>query len=120
MKYCEYDNIKIYHDVVDMPELMTNCDIAITSRGRTGYELAMLGIPTIAMAQNEREERHTFVSNENGFTYIGLNPPDEIIKANLDMYLKLGQETRQHFQDLLLSHDLKSGRKRVMDIINNL
>lgn len=120
MEYSKYDNIKIYHDVVDMPELMTQCDMAITSRGRTGYELAMLGIPTIAMAQNKREECHTFVSNENGFTYIGLNPPDEIIKANLDMYLKLGQETRQHFQDLMLSHDLKSGRKRVMDIINNL
>ncbi|EYA68652.1 cytidylyltransferase -containing domain protein, partial [Bacteroides fragilis str. S24L15] len=41
---------------------MSKCDIGITSRGRTGYELAVLGIPTIAMAQNEREEKHGFVN----------------------------------------------------------
>ena len=46
-----------------MPELMTSCDVGITSRGRTGYELAILGIPSIAMAQNKREEKHGFVSN---------------------------------------------------------
>ena len=103
-----------------MPELMSCCDIAITSRGRTGYELALLGIPSIAMAQNLREEKHGFICNENGFMYIGLNPSDEIIEGNLRMYLNLSKENRQHFQDLLLSHDLRSGRKHVMSIINNL
>ena len=103
-----------------MPELMTRCDVAITSRGRTGYELAILGIPSIAMAQNEREEHHGFVSNENGFTYIGLNPADEIIESNLRMYLGLSRESRQHFQDKLLSHDLRGGRRRVMGLIENL
>ena len=44
--------------LANMPELMSSCDIAITSRGRTGYELALLGIPSIAMAQNQREEKH--------------------------------------------------------------
>ena len=66
-------NIEVYFDVSNMPELMTSCDIGVTSRGRTGYELALLGIPAIAMAQNAREEKHGFVCNENGFTYIGLN-----------------------------------------------
>jgi LmbE family N-acetylglucosaminyl deacetylase len=71
-----------------MPELMTSCDVGVTSRGRTGYELALLGIPTIAMAQNKREEKHGFVCNENGFTYIGLNPADEIIEARHQLTLK--------------------------------
>lgn len=92
----------------------------ITSRGRTGYELAILGIPAIAMAQNEREEKHGFVSNENGFTYIGLNPDDEIIESNLKMYLGLSKKARQKFQDKLLSHDLRGGRKRVMGLINSI
>lgn len=120
MEYGKYPNIDVYFDVANMPELMTGCDMALTSRGRTGYELALLGIPTIAMAQNEREERHGFVSNENGFTYIGLNPADEIIESNLRMYLGLSQSSRQHFQDKLLSHDLRGGRRRVMGLIENL
>ena len=70
LKYNKYDNIKVLYDVSNMPELMSSCDIGITSRGRTGYELAILGIPSISMAQNKREEKHGFVCNENGFSYI--------------------------------------------------
>ena len=103
-----------------MPELITSCDIGITSRGRTGYELAILGIPSISMAQNAREEKHGFVCNENGFTYIGLNPADEVIEANLKMYLQMKQETRKKYQEKLLNHDLRGGRKRVMSLINSL
>lgn len=120
LKYNEYDNIEVLYDVSNMPEIMSSCDIGVTSRGRTGYELAILGIPTISMAQNHREEKHGFVCNENGFSYIGLNPGDEIIKATLDMYLKMSQKGRQRYQDMLLSHDLRGGRKRVMGLINGL
>jgi cytidylyltransferase domain-containing protein len=80
----------------------------------------MLGIPSIAMAQNEREEKHGFVCDENGFNYIGLNPSNEVIEANLDMYIKMDQKGRQAYQNTLLTHDLKNGRKRVMSLINNL
>ena len=52
MEYNKYENIEVLYDVSNMPELMSSCDIGITSRGRTGYELAMLGIPSISMAQN--------------------------------------------------------------------
>ncbi len=120
MAYNRYDNIQVLYNVENMPELMSGCDVAVTSRGRTGYELAMLGIPSIAMAQNRLEEKHGFVCNENGFTYIGLNPDDAIIESNLKMYLHLSTEARQKFQDKLLSHDLRSGRKRVMSLINSL
>lgn len=120
MEYNKYKNIDVLYDVSTMPELMSSCDIGITSRGRTGYELAMLGIPSIAMAQNKREEKHGFVCNENGFSYIGLNPADEIIESNLQMYLRMSKESRQRFQEMLLSHDLRGGRKRVMSLINSL
>ena len=52
--------------------------------------------------------------------FIGLDPADEIIESNLRMYLGLSKSSRQHFQDLLLSHDLKGGRRRVMGLIENL
>lgn len=120
LEYNSEPNIEVLHDVSNMPELMSACDVAVTSRGRTGYELAILGIPSIAMAQNRREEKHGFVCNENGFTYLGLNPPDEVIKSNLDMYLGLSKEARLRFQGMLLSHDLRGGRKRVTGLINSL
>lgn len=120
LEYSRLPNVDVLYDVANMPELISKADIAVTSRGRTGYELAILGVPSIAMAQNAREEKHGFVSNENGFTYLGLNPPDEVIKANLDMYLGLSREARQRFQDMLLSHDLRNGRRRVMGLINSL
>lgn len=120
MKYNNYSNIKVLYDVKNMPELMSESDIAITSRGRTGYELSMLGIPSIAMAQNEREERHGFVSNENGFSYIGLNPTDEMIEGMLKIYLELSKESRIELQNKLLKHNLKDGRKRIINIINSL
>lgn len=120
MEFNKYENIEVLYDVSNMPELMISCDIGITSRGRTGYELAILGIPTIAMAQNKREEKHGFVCNENGFSYVGLNPTDEIIESNLQMYLKMSKESRQRFQNMLLNHDLRGGRRRVMGLINAL
>lgn len=118
LEYNKYENIEVVYDVANMPEIMSKCDMGITSRGRTGYELAMLGIPTISMAQNQREEKHGFVCNENGFTYIGLNPADEIIESNLRMYLSMSKESREHFHSMLLSHELRDGRKRVMSLIN--
>lgn len=120
MSYNKYDNIEVLYDIKNMPTIMTDCDIGITSRGRTGYELAILGIPSIAMAQNKREEKHGFVSHENGFNYLGLNPNDVVIESNLDMYLSFDKKARKKNQQILLSHDLKRGRKRVMNLINNL
>ena len=120
MQYNSMNNIEVLFDVKNMPEVMSSCDIAMSSRGRTSYELAILGIPTIAVSENEREKSHAFACNENGFTYIGMNPNDEIIENNLRMYLNLSPESRKRYQDILLSHDLRNGRKHVMGLINNL
>ena len=120
MEYANYPNIDILYDIKNMPEIMSKCDIAITSRGRTGYELAILGIPTIAMAQNKREEKHGFLCHENGFNYLGLNPCDRVIETNLDLYLNLTASERKEYQEILLSKDLRNGRQRVMNLINSL
>lgn len=120
IEYNKYKNIEVLYDVKNIPEIMSECDIAITSRGRTGYELAILGVPTIAMAQNAREEKHGFVCHENGFEYIGLNPSDSIIEANLDLYIDMPQKDRLSKQKELLSHDLRNGRKKILNLINSL
>lgn len=120
MEYNDVSNINVFYNVKDMPEMMSNCDIAITSRGRTAYELAMLGVPSIVLSQNEREERHGFICDSNGFRNIGIEPTEYMIESTLDNYLAMPQRDRIRIQELLLKYDLKSGRKRVAQIIHSL
>lgn len=114
------DHIEIVYDVENMPELMSQADLAFTSRGRTAYELAMLGVPTVAMAQNQREEAHRFISNENGFCYLGLQPSDHLLKSTLDYMLTSSYEERKKLHQLLIKHPLRQGRQQLIHLINEL
>lgn len=49
-EYQEYSNIKIKYNVSNMCDLMSKCDLAISSCSTTLYELMCLGIPTICVA----------------------------------------------------------------------
>lgn len=120
MAYNLFDNIEVIYDACNMPQLMSGCDIAFTSRGRTAYELAMLGIPTVSMAQNEREALHTFINDNNGFAYLGINPNDETIKSTLDYYIVKNQAERQRLSSMLLASDLRGGRRRVRRLLDEL
>ncbi|SEA83356.1 CMP-N-acetylneuraminic acid synthetase [Oribacterium sp. KHPX15] len=120
LAYNSYGNIEVYYDVPNMPELMSQADFAVASRGRTCYELAMLGIPTISISENERELKHEFVTAENGFTAIGVDPEDDVVEEHIKMYFSMSKQVRKHYQDILLSHDLRSGRKNFQMIINSL
>ncbi len=99
---------------------MSKCDIGIVSRGRTAYELAMLGIPAIVLSENEREEGHSFVSNENGFLYMGTNPGEYMIESTMDIYITMPQKDREKIHDKLLCNDLRHGRNKVINLINSL
>lgn len=119
MEYNRKGNIKVLYNVKNMPELMSRCDIAITSRGRTTYELASLGIPTMAMAQNERETKHGFACSDNGFIYLGLNPSNHLIEMELKLFLETDRADRVRFQKMMLATNLRAGRKKVMDILRS-
>ena len=120
MAYNDYPHIDVRYNIDNMPEVMSKCDVAVTSRGRTGYELAVLGIPAITIAQNDRECLHNFLQERNGFTYLGMNPDDAVIEKALQRYINMSQEEREQQQSLMLAKDLRNGRKRVMNLIDNL
>ena len=120
MAYNDCPHIDVRYNIDNMPEVMSKCDVAVTSRGRTGYELAVLGIPAITIAQNDRECLHNFLQERNGFTYLGMNPDDAVIEKALQRYLNMSQEEREQQQSLMLAKDLRNGRKRVMNLIDNL
>lgn len=113
-------NIDILYDIKNIPEIMEQSDLAITSRGRTCFELAVLGIPTIAMAQNERETLHEFAGEENGFRYLGTKISEQKICEELDYMLHSTKEEREKMQKKMLSCDLVSGRERIRNLIDSI
>nr|WP_320193019.1 hypothetical protein [uncultured Desulfobacter sp.] len=113
-------NVTVLYDVKNMAELMSHNDIAITSRGRTCYELASLGIPTITVSQNEREEMHPFPCDENGFIYLGKDVSRQTIRKALNSLISADISKRKSMQERMLKHDLKSGRERIKNLIYSL
>ncbi len=120
IKQNSQQNIEIMYDVKNMPELMSKCDVAITSQGRTCYELASLGIPTLAIAQNEREERHSFVCENNGFVNLPFGCDIIDIKEKAEKLISFDKNVRKRMQKRMLQHDLKTGRERVRALIDSL
>lgn len=110
--------IKIVEGSSFISSYMRQADIAITSQGRTVFELATIGVPSIVMAQNEREMLHTFAQMDNGFLNLGLgvNVSDETLKNTLCWLIDTPQIRNEMFT-LMRKHDLKNGIFRVISII---
>ncbi len=125
--YKKYDTIKNYENIIirqnisNISDYMLQADLIFTSAGRTVYEVASIGSPTIVMAQNEREMTHFFASPEYGFSNLGLGY--KVTDAELEIeFLSLVNsfDTRKHMSNLMKKQDLKSGRKRVNSLIQEL
>lgn len=66
------DFIEIHQNIKRMPQLMQNCDIAVSAAGSTLYELCACGIPTITyvLADNQILGAHTF-AQKGIMLYVG-------------------------------------------------
>lgn len=110
----------VYDTVGNMAELMRGADVAFTSAGRTVFELALVGVPAIILAQNERELTHLFASEENGFLHLGLGEscgPDEVLAALVA--LARDPVRRRGMHDLMRATDLRGGRDRVVALVED-
>ena len=112
--------IDFIQDVKLMTEYMGKADIAISSQGRTMLELASMGVPTILMAQNKREQHHEFGYLQNGFINLGLGSEveDGTIKQTL-LWLINSPQIRKQMKEQMKKKDLKQGIERVKNIILN-
>lgn len=111
-------NIEVIKDVKLMTEYMGRADIAISSQGRTMLELASMAVPTILLAQNEREKHHEFGYLKNGFINLGLGSEveDQTIRETL-LWLINSPQIRKQMKNQMLKKDLKQGIQRVINII---
>lgn len=116
-----FSNINIMRNVSNISDYMLLADLIFTSAGRTVYEVASIGTPTIVMEQNEREATHFFASKEYGFSNLGLGyklSDEELDKEFLRLLNSF--DSRQEMNELMVRQDLKSGRKRVHKLIQDI
>ncbi|MFE0442860.1 cytidylyltransferase domain-containing protein [Aerococcus sp. NPDC058936] len=111
-------NISVFKDVNNMAEMMKRSDIAISSQGRTMLELASMNVPTILMAQNERELTHEFGYLSNGFINLGLGEAIDSSSIALTLeWLMNTPQIRRQMHNQMQKKDLRNGFNRVKSII---
>jgi len=64
--------VDMTHATGVISRIMADADLAISSNGRTVYELAHMNVPGIVVEQHAREGTHRFACPENGFINVGL------------------------------------------------
>lgn len=116
-----FATLEVYTHVTRMSELMARADLAVTSNGRTIFELASLGVPMIAVSQNSREATHTFGRISGGVLDLGLESgvsEDRLASAISRVWKDHDLRTSMHAR--LLQFDLKRGVDRVIQCINGV
>ncbi len=114
-------NIKVIKATSKISTYMTDSDIAITSGGRTVYELTALHVPTMVICSNTREMTHNFANIENGIENLGHHQEfsDKDLEVKFER-LVIDHKYRLSLYKKLKKHNLKKGRYRVINKINSL
>ncbi len=116
----EENRIFIHIDSKRVSTYMSMADLAITSQGRTVFELASMGVPSIVLAQNEREAEHVFAGIQNGFINLGIGKEqDDSTIISTIKWLIMTPNVRAEMRRLQLMKDFSKGQERVIHLILN-
>jgi len=111
-------NIELKENMEFLSKIFHESDFAITSNGRTVFELGSLHIPMIVIPVNQREKKHLFVQKYNvGYT-IQLENESETHNFLNAFNNMLKYDNRQKFQNNLKQINLLYGVDRVVQKIN--
>lgn len=100
-----YERLFMTKETGMMAKIMSMCQLAFVSNGRTVYELAHMHVPAIVVAQHERENTHDFARKENGFYNLGVYSEGET------------KFCLWHAFRLLLADDVCYGRRYLWEIM---
>ena len=117
-KYESNPLIQIYKGVSNISEFMFKADIIFASANKSIYEICSLGIPTICLCQDEREESHAFVTLNNGFINLGLG--EFVEKEELTQeFIKIvnDYELRRELHEKMLAIDLRYGFENITSVV---
>ena len=118
------DDVTLTHATGVISRIMEKVSLAITSNGRTVYEMAHMNIPAIVIPQHDREKTHDFACEENGF--VALEPyqqgvTEQVVLEQLTRILD-DQDYRRFLYDntqKFLFHKNKTGvLKLIIDLLN--
>ncbi|MDO4965269.1 MAG: UDP-2,4-diacetamido-2,4,6-trideoxy-beta-L-altropyranose hydrolase [Lachnospiraceae bacterium] len=114
----EENNIFIHNDAKRVSAYMSSMDLAVTSQGRTVYELASMGVPSVVLAQNPREAEHVFAGIQNGFINLGIGTEtdDTTIISTIEWLIST-PKVRMEMRKLQLQKDFSKGQNRVIRLI---
>ena len=116
-----FKDITIHRNISNISDYFLNSDIIFTSAGRTVYEIACIGTPTIVIPQNKRETTHLFADKNTGFYKLPIAEKvsnEDILKAFLTLVNNI--ELRKEMNKKMLSFDLKKGKDKIISLIKNL
>ena len=114
----EHFNIELKENMEFLSKIFHESDFAITSNGRTVFELGSLHIPMIVIPVNQREKTHTFVQKYDvGYT-IQLENESKTHNFLNAFNNMLEYDNRKKFQNNLKQINLHYGVDRVVQKIN--
>ncbi|MGL5258888.1 MAG: UDP-2,4-diacetamido-2,4,6-trideoxy-beta-L-altropyranose hydrolase [Lachnospiraceae bacterium] len=81
-------NLKVYHDVSNMADIMKKCDIAITAGGSTIYELSSIGVPLICFSYAKNQEQLVEYFGAHVSDYAGAydKKPEKMLQNMKDIF----------------------------------
>lgn len=114
-------NVTVTSSTPRISEYMSRADLAITSAGRTVFELASLRVPMVVICQNVRETTHTFANSENGIINLGIRHElrDEDLSAMVKKAIE-DKQMRRMMRERLERIDLRRGKRQVIGRIMDL
>ena len=117
-------DVKIeYHNSIGVvSHIMEKVQVAISSNGRTAYELAHMNIPSIVLSHHEREATHKFAREENGHIPIGIYIEPGTEEKFLEAFRRLTTDTdyRRTLFDRMKPLQFIKNKEKVVGLIQSL
>jgi CMP-N-acetylneuraminic acid synthetase/spore coat polysaccharide biosynthesis predicted glycosyltransferase SpsG len=117
----KYNKINILENLSNVAEHMREADVIFTSEGRTIYEAASIGTPTIVLAHNPKEMTHFFTSWQYGFLNLGFGIyifKEEILASF--QWLVEHPEMREFMSSMMNEINIRGGRSNVIKLIKQV
>ena len=114
--------VSLTHDSEVISSIMEQVQLAITSNGRTVYELAHMNIPAIVIAQHQRELTHSYASESNGFVPLGIYQPnrtEQLVSTALERLIN-DEPCRRGLFDRMTELEFNENKLKVVSKLQGL
>jgi len=116
---CQH-KVNIQSNTNVISKTMAEADLAVTSAGRTVFELTAMAVPMVVIAQNSREQEHDFATSTPGAVYLGTAAKlKEQNFRHTIMEMTNSQLLRSKMTEVLRASDVRSGIQRVLNLIES-